>query len=98
MLPALTEVAAGISIDTAWGYLIGGQEDGLALLARMAGLRRPTAARLVAEFGALAGVSIEDEIARFDSIADHDVQSALDWWRLPPDFRAARTALKVAHG
>ena len=63
-------------------------------LARMAGLRRPTAARLIAEFGALAGVSIEDEIARFESIADHEVRSALDWWRLPPDFRAARTALR----
>lgn len=98
LLAGLLAGRAGISIDTAWGYLIGGQEDGLALLARMAGLRRPTAARLVAEFGALAGVSIEDEIARFDSIADHDVQSALDWWRLPPDFRAARTALKAAHG
>ena len=98
LLAGLLAGRAGISIDTAWGYLIGGQEDGLALLARMAGLGRPTAARLIAEFGALASVSIEVEIARFDSIADHDVQSALDWWRLPPDFRAARNALKVAHG
>ena len=98
LLAGLLAGRAGISIDTAWGYLIGGQEDGLALLARMAGLGRPTAARLIAEFGALASVSIEVEIARFDSIADHEVQTALDWWRLPPDFRAARNALKVAHG
>ena len=86
------------SIDTAWGYLIGGQEDGLALLGRMAGLRRPTAARLIAEFGALAGISVEDEISRFDSLDDGDVRAALDWWRLPRDFRDARSALKVTRG
>lgn len=98
MLAGLLAGRAGISIDTAWGYLIGGHDDGLALLSRMAGLRRPTAARLIAEFGALAGVSIEDEIAHFESLDEGEVQSALAWWRLPPDFRAARSALRVARG
>ena len=98
LLAGLLAGRAAISIDTAWGYLIGGQEDGLALLARMAGLKRPTAARLIAEFGALTGASVEEQIARFDSLADSEVKAALDWWRLPPDFRDARSALKVAHG
>lgn len=98
LLAALLARRASISFDTAWGYLISGQEDGLALLARMAGLARPTAARLIAEFGALAGVSVEEEIARFDSLEDSEVQSALSWWRLPPEFRDARTALRLGHG
>jgi hypothetical protein len=98
LLAGLLARRAAISVDTAWGYLIGGQEDGLALLARMAGLGRPTAARLIAEFGALSGLSVEEEISRFDGLDEGEVQSALRWWRLPPDFRAARTALKVANG
>jgi len=84
---------AGISVETAWGYLIGGQDGGLALLARMADLGRQTAARLLAEFGSLAGVSVEDEIARFDSLGPDEVTAALDWWRLPPEFRDACIAL-----
>lgn len=89
---------AAISSDTGWGYLIGGQSDGLALLGRMAGLGRPTAARLIAEFGALSGASVEDEIARFDSFGEDEVKAALDWWRLPPEFRSSSAALGAQHG
>ncbi len=98
LLAALLSRRAGISFDTAWGYVFGGQDVGLALLARMAGLGRQAAARLIAEFGALSGASVEDEIARFDSLGDGEVRSALDWWRLPPDFRAASAALANSHG
>ena len=89
---------AAISFETAWGYLVSGQEDGLALLGRMAGLGRPTAARLIAEFGSVSGASVEEEIARFDSFGDDEVKVALDWWRLPPAFRAASGALGQARG
>ena len=98
LLAGLLARRAAISPDTAWGYLIGGQEDGLALLARMAGLARPAAARLIAEFGALSGLAVEDEIARFDSLEDGQVQAGLAWWRLPPEYRDARAALRFAHG
>jgi hypothetical protein len=98
LLAAMLARKAGISFETAWGYLVSGQEDGLALLGRMAGLGRPTAARLIAEFGAVSGASVEEEIARFDSLGDDQVKVALDWWRLPPDFRAASTALGQARG
>ncbi len=98
LLAGLVARRAAIAFETAWGYLVSGQEDGLALLARMAGLGRPTAARLVAEFGALSGASVEEEIARFDGLADEDVAAALDWWRLPPDFRDASVALGQSHG
>lgn len=93
LLAGLLAGRAGISPETSWGYLIGGQEGGLALLGRMAGLDRPTAARLVAEYGSLSGASVEDEIGSFDSLSDDEVQAALDWWRLPPDFRAAVSAV-----
>ncbi len=98
LLAGLLARRASISVDTAWGYLVGGQEDGLALLGRMAGLSRPTAARLIAEFGALSGASVEDEIGRFDSLGDSEVAAARNWWRLPAEFRAARTSLGFARG
>jgi hypothetical protein len=98
LLAELLARRAGISGDTAWGYLIGGQEQGLALLGRMARLGRPAAARLIAEFGALSGASIEDENASFDRIDNSEIDAAMSWWRLPAGFRAARTALGVGRG
>jgi hypothetical protein len=98
LLSALLARRAGISMETAWGYLVGGQDGGLALLARMAGLGRTAGARLIAEFGTLSGASVEAEIGRFDSLGDSDVQSALDWWRLPPVYRDACQALAAVNG
>jgi hypothetical protein len=98
LLACLMARRASISIETAWGYLVGGREDGLALLARIAGLGRPTAARLIAEFGELSGASVEDEIGRFDSLKDDEVAAVGDWWRLPEGYRSARTALGIGRG
>jgi hypothetical protein len=98
LLSVLLARRASISVETAWGYLVGGQEDGLALLGRMARLGRPTAARLIAEFGALSGASVEDEIGRFDSLGESEVMEAGDWWRLPAEYRTARTALGTGRG
>jgi hypothetical protein len=60
LLAALLARRAGISAETSWGYLVSGQDGGLALLARMAGLGRPSAARLIAEFAALSGASVAE--------------------------------------
>jgi hypothetical protein len=98
LLAGLLARRASISVDTAWGYLIGGQDDGLALLGRMAGLSRPTAARLIAEFANLSGASVEDEIGRFDSLGESEVAAARDWWRQPAEYRAARSMLGFARG
>ena len=98
LLAGLLARRASISVDTAWGYLIGGQDDGLALLGRMADLARPTAARLIAEFAGLSGASVEDEIGRFDSLGESEVTDAGDWWRLPAEYRTARTALGTGRG
>jgi hypothetical protein len=98
LLAELLARRALITSETAWGYLIGGQDEGLALLARMAGLARPAAARLIAEFAALSGASVEEEITRFESLGEDEVKAALDWWRLQPDFRGAGAALGANRG
>ena len=98
LLAGLLARRAAILVETAWGYLVGGQEGGLALLARMAALSRPTAARLFAEFGALSGASVEEEIGRFDSLTLAEVDSAHRWWQLPPAFRWASDAMGLPHG
>ncbi len=92
LLAAMLAYRAGISSDTSWGYLVGGEDGGLALLGRMAGLSRPRAARLIAEYASLSGASVEEEIGRFDALGDTDVGEALGWWRLPAGFRTASAA------
>lgn len=90
---------AGISPQAAWDHLLDAGEGGLALLARMANLQRPTAARLIADFGSAVGTaSVEDEMARFDELGEEEVAAALAHWRLPRDFRIGRTMLGYANG
>lgn len=98
LIAGLLARRAAISVDTSWGYLVGGQDGGLGLLGRLAGLGRPTAARLIAEYASLSGASVEEEIGRFDSLADSDVEDALGWWRLPAVFRMASVTLAGRHG
>lgn len=90
---------SGVGPQAAWDHLLNSGEGGLALLARMAGLSRPVAARVIADLGSsTVAPSIEDEIARFDSLTDEEVAVARLHWQLPRDFRAARVALGTAHG
>ena len=90
---------AGIGPQAAWDHLLDAGEGGLALLARMAGLGRRSAARLIADFGSTIGTaSVEDEMARYDTLGDEEVAAALAHWRLPRDFRIARTMLGYASG
>ena len=90
---------AGVTPQAAWDHLLDAGDGGLALLARMAGLGRQSAARLIADFGTMIGTaSIEDEMARFDTLAEEDVAAALAHWRLPRPFRIARTILGNGNG
>nr|WP_240913953.1 DUF2336 domain-containing protein [Sphingomonas sp. HDW15A] len=90
---------AGITSQAAWDHLLDAGDGGLALLARMAGLGRQSAARLIADFGALTGTaSIEDEMARFDTLDEKEVAVALAHWRLPRPFRIARTLVRNGNG
>jgi hypothetical protein len=98
LLAGLLARRAAISVDTSWGYLVGGQDGGLSLLGRLAGLGRPTAARLIVEYASLSGASVAEEIGRFDSLPDHEVSDALGWWRLPAGYRMASAALGGRNG
>ncbi len=90
---------AGISPPEVWDHLVTAGAGGPALVTRMAGFGRRTAARLIADLGSSAGsASVEDEIARFDELGADVVAAALRHWRLPPDYRAAVRDLGGARG
>lgn len=95
MLSAILARRAGVPEALAWDHLVAGGEGRLVLLARLAGLARPTAARLVAELGALTGVSDPvADMARFDRLGTEAVEDARGEWRLPTAFTAAREMLR----
>jgi hypothetical protein len=99
ILALLLARRASIDPAIAWDYLVSAGAGRLALLARMAGLGRHTAARLLAELGSLTGASaVEDEIARFDAFSDEDVNTALVRLRLPAPYRRARLTLGTDRG
>jgi len=90
---------AGVTPQAAWDHLLDAGDGGLALLARMAGLGRQSAARLIADFGAMIGTSsIEEEMVRFDTLGEAEVAAALAHWRLPRPFRIARTMVGNGNG
>ena len=95
MLSAILARRAAVPEALAWDHLVAGGEGRLVLLARLAGLARPTAARLVAELGALTGVSDPvADMARFDRLGTEAVEDARGEWRLPTAFTAAREMLR----
>jgi hypothetical protein len=99
ILAGLLARQAAIDPAIAWDLLVNDGNGRLALLARMAGLGRQTAARLLAELGTLTGAAmVEEEIARFDAFDDETVKAALAWWRLPEMFRAARAVIRGGRG
>ena len=90
---------SGVGPQAAWDHLLNSGEGGLALLARMSGLSRPLAARVIADLGSSTfATSVEDEIGRFDSLTEDEVAAASRHWQLPRDFRAARVALGGVNG
>ncbi len=88
LIAAICAVRAGIAPQTAWLLLVDDGARDAMLLARLAGLGRPTAAALVA---ALAEPLLWGEpgaaIASFDGPSTHDIDAAGRWWRLPPAYR-----------
>ena len=99
MVAQILSRESGVGPQAAWDHLLNSGEGGLALLARMAGLDRPVAARVIADLGSSTfAASVEDEIARFDSLTDEEVAAASAHWQLPRDYRAARVALGQANG
>ena len=99
LVAMLTARRAGINQPAVWDHLVNAGEGGLALVARMAGFGRRAAARLIADLGSTNGSwSVEEEIARYDALGAEEVAAALKHWQLPPDYRAARTAIGGRRG
>lgn len=99
LLAALLAHRAEIPEGTAWEHLVWGGRGRLVLLARVAGLPRPTAARLIAELGSLTG--IEDpagELMSFDRLGSELIEDARSEWSLPSGYQAARRCLGRGHG
>lgn len=99
LVAAFLSRRSGLGPQTAWDHLLNSGEGGLALLCQMAGLSRPIAARLIADLGGSTGTaSVEDEIARFDSLSQEEVSAALAHWQLPREYRNARVGLGAHRG
>jgi len=94
LLSAMLARRAAVPEELAWDHLVAGGEGRLVLLARLAGLARPTAARLVAELGALTGVTDPAaDMARFDRLGAEAIEDTRGEWRLPTAYRDARERL-----
>ncbi|MDP9162833.1 MAG: DUF2336 domain-containing protein [Pseudomonadota bacterium] len=97
LLSALLARRAAVPEEIAWDHLVAGGEGRLVLLARLAGLARQTAARLVAELGMLTGITDPAaDMARFDRLGAEAVEDARGEWRLPIAYREARVRLAGA--
>ena len=95
LLSAILARRAGVSEATAWDHLVAAGRGRLVILARLAGLARATAARLVAELGSLTGITDPAaEIARFDQLGEEAIEDARGEWRLPQAYQHARELLR----
>jgi hypothetical protein len=89
---------AAVSGEDAFDLLLGGDGGSVMLLLRMAGASRELAARLLAGPGDLLEIADAGRaIARFDSMTAEEVESAREWLRLDPNYRAALAALGQDH-
>lgn len=90
---------SGINGDAAWDLLLSSEPGGTALLLRMAGVQRSTAARVLAAL-AITPVRMDPllEIDRFEQLADEKVAQRRARLRLPPHFQAAVNALAAVRG
>ncbi len=89
---------AAVSGEDAFDLLLGGDGGSVMLLLRMASASRELAARLLAGPGDLLEIADAGRaIARFDSITAEEVESAGEWLRLDPNYRAALAALGQDH-
>lgn len=90
---------AGIPVAAAWDHMVGGERGRLVLLLKMAGVSRNFAASLLALLGDLVGLAdLGTEIGAFDALTAVETDSARDWLRLDPAYRAAAAILDGGDG
>jgi hypothetical protein len=90
---------AGLHGQVALGELLSGDGKRIMMLLRMSGVRRETAAALLAGIGDLLGVSdAARAIAEFDGLSDTDVANALSWISADPLYQRAVSIVGRSHG
>jgi len=81
---------SGIAGDVALDELLSGASDRIMMLFRIGGLRRETAASLLAAIGDLIGIADPGRaITRFDGIDDAEVADSMSWLNADPAYQAA---------
>lgn len=99
LLSALLGVRAGIAPETGWAMMVEQGARCAMLLARLAGLDRQCAARILVASSAMLGIRDPAEaIGQFDRIGEAELDSELRWLRLPAPYRDALAALGLADG
>ena len=87
---ALLALRAGIDPSTGWCLLAEEGPAEIMLLARLAGLDRSGAARLIATMGEALGIADPvAAIAQFDALSVAEAEEKRRWFRLPPHYREA---------
>jgi hypothetical protein len=90
---------AGLSGDIALDELLSGNSDRAMVLFRMGGLRRETAAGLLAGIGDLLGIPDAGQaISHFDQLSSSDLADALGWLTADPAYQAAVGVLGSTNG
>lgn len=99
LLSTLLSVRAGILSETGWAMLVEQGASGAMLLAKLAGLGRQAAARILVSTGDSLGIRDPAEaIGQFDRIEPDQIEAQRNWLRLPASYREALDALGLAHG
>ena len=99
LLSALLSVRAGIEPATGWLMMVEQGSYCAMLLARLAGLERSTAARIVVAIGDMLGIADPAEaIGQFDRIDGPELDAQRGWLRLPKVYRDSIEALGPGSG
>lgn len=94
LLAALLSARAGVGPITGWLMIVEQGAHCAMLLARLAGVERATAARIVVALGdALAIRDPAEAIGEYDRLSDEEVERHRRWLRLPRRYRDALEAI-----
>jgi uncharacterized protein DUF2336 len=90
---------SGVSGDIALDELLSGNSDRVMGLLRIGGVRRETAAGLLAGIGDLIGIADAGQaIARFDGMSDADAAAVLSWLTADSAYKQSVAALGTNDG
>ena len=88
LLSAVLSVRAGIEPATGWLMMVEQGAYCAMLLARLAGLERQAAARIVVAIGGMLGIADPAEaIGEYDGIDTEELEAQCRWLRLPKSYR-----------